>query len=700
MHRLLQDMGREIVRQESPKEPGKRTRLQHHKDSLSVLSEKTGTETIEGLVFNTHMLKIGESLLHPEVTTVINSYEVVFEMEAFARMHNLRLLQLSHVRLVGCYKDFPKRLRWLCWLGFPSESIPSNFPLGSLVALDMRYSKLKQFWQGTKPLRLLKILNLSHSHSLARTPDFLILPNLERLILKHCTSLIQVHESIGYLDRLVFLNLKDCKSLKTLPRNIGLLKFLETLVISGCSNLDGPLELQNMEYLRVLNADGIAIGRLLATTEEVKPWHAFFWPWVSKPIRSPEIAWASLPCSLVSLSLEGCNLPDDAFPRNLNNLFSLKDLNLSRNSICMLPDCIKGFDRLENLELNRCTKLQSLVGLPDVSYLELHHCISLEKISFRSSPYFPRYVGCTQCTKVVEFQDTFRLEPIGKVDTKMVDTLGLFNLESMGNDEVNFFHGLSSNILKCPIQGLYEYGIFSTFVPGGGVPTGWCGNKSTGSSICFIVPSLPNLRIRGLNVCCVYALSNNQDIWWPPPLFIKLSNKSKDLKWIYGPGSFGIPEDGKDMIWFSHWKFGNKLVGGDEVNVSIVVDVGFQVKQCGFKLVYEQEQIMGTQDNNPCSSWPYGFGVDSFIHNESRVIYLYHDRCLHHTYEGLRDDDWRRTECYKNLHEESVEATEQEEAEEYHLTRCNCRWRLPYAKAEMTVMANAQARRWLTLSMS
>ncbi|KAA8536636.1 hypothetical protein F0562_029114 [Nyssa sinensis] len=133
------------------------------------------------------------------------------------------------------------------------------------------------------------------------------------------------------------------------------------------------------------------------------------------------------------------------------------------------------------------------------------------------------------------------------------------------------------------------------------------------------------------------------------------------------------------MIWLSHWKFGNKLEGGDEVNVSIVVDVGFQVKQCGIKLVYEQEQIMGTQDNNPYSSWPFGFDVDSFIHNERGVINLYIDRHLQHTYRGLRDVAWRRTECYKNLHEESVEATDEEEAEEDDLTWSTCRWQLPYA---------------------
>ncbi|GMP63377.1 hypothetical protein CsSME_00025094 [Camellia sinensis var. sinensis] len=39
MHQLVQEMGREIVQQESPKEPGERSRLWNHKDSLNVLRE-------------------------------------------------------------------------------------------------------------------------------------------------------------------------------------------------------------------------------------------------------------------------------------------------------------------------------------------------------------------------------------------------------------------------------------------------------------------------------------------------------------------------------------------------------------------------------------------------------------------------------------------------------------------------------------
>lgn len=41
MHQLLQGMGREIVRRESPNEPGRRSRLWRHEDALNVLMKRT-----------------------------------------------------------------------------------------------------------------------------------------------------------------------------------------------------------------------------------------------------------------------------------------------------------------------------------------------------------------------------------------------------------------------------------------------------------------------------------------------------------------------------------------------------------------------------------------------------------------------------------------------------------------------------------
>lgn len=40
-------------------------------------------------------------------------------------------------------------LKWLYWRGFSLSSIPPDFHLENLVALDMRYSSLELVWRGT-----------------------------------------------------------------------------------------------------------------------------------------------------------------------------------------------------------------------------------------------------------------------------------------------------------------------------------------------------------------------------------------------------------------------------------------------------------------------------------------------------------------------------------------------------------------------
>ncbi|XP_048422838.1 disease resistance protein RPV1-like [Pyrus x bretschneideri] len=254
MHDMIRDMGREIVRLES-EEPEKRSRLWRHKDSFKVLNEKNGTKIIHGLVLDMRM--------HP-AHSPINTNETILETNAFEKMPNLQLLHLSHVRLDGCYADFPTGLRWLCWFQFLLDSIPIDFPLGCLVVLEMQYSSLRQVWKGTKFLPSLKILDVSHSHALTEIMDFSLCPNLEELILVDCTSLIDVHESIGNLERLVSFNVKDCKNLRMLPKNMCLLESLETLILSGCSNLDElTVEIvKKMGSLKVLEADGIPLSAL------------------------------------------------------------------------------------------------------------------------------------------------------------------------------------------------------------------------------------------------------------------------------------------------------------------------------------------------------------------------------------------------------------------------------------------------------
>lgn len=274
-------------------------------------------------------------------------------------MEKLRLLHLSHVQLSGCYDEFPTGLRWLCWFAFPLDSIPSSFPLENLVVLEMQYSRLIQIWTRTKCFPSLKILDLSHSPGITEITDFSPCANLEKLILVDCASMIDVHESFGNLNRLVYLNLKACKSLRRLPKYILKLNLLETLVISGCTNLnESSMEMmRSMESIKVLEIDGVSISQLVISNGEVK----------SGPGRRSYI-WTYLPCCVVSLSVSGCNISDDAFPTEFGNLSSiLERLNLGNNPICSLPDCVKGLTRLVELSFKMCSQLKTLEDLPKLS---------------------------------------------------------------------------------------------------------------------------------------------------------------------------------------------------------------------------------------------------------------------------------------------------------------------------------------------
>jgi len=252
MHDLLRDMGREVVCESSPLLVGKRTRIWNQEDAWNVLDHQKGTDVVEGLA-----LDVRES----EAKSLSTS--------SFAKMKCLNLLQINGVQLIGSFKLLSKELMWICWHECPLKYFPSDFTLDNLVVLDMQYSNLKELWKGKKILDKLKILNLSHSQHLIKTPD-LHSSSLEKLILKGCSSLVEVHQSIENLTSIVFLNLEGCWSLKILPESIGNIKSLETLNISGCSQLEKlPERMGDMESLTELLADGIENEQFLSSMMEV-----------------------------------------------------------------------------------------------------------------------------------------------------------------------------------------------------------------------------------------------------------------------------------------------------------------------------------------------------------------------------------------------------------------------------------------------
>ncbi|KAM7462858.1 hypothetical protein LguiA_030979 [Lonicera macranthoides] len=205
------------------------------------------------------------------------------------------------------------------------------------------------------------------------------------------------------------------------------------------------------------------------------------------------------------------------------------------------------------------------------------------------------------CSKLVEAGGLFKLAPIQDIDAEILNHLGLVDLESMGNIEVGIFSSMSISKRKVPLQGLCEFGIFSVYLPRSEVPA-WFSYKSSESSLCFNVSSLPSAKIIGLNICTIYERGkggpkNPRNKSWDE-CYIRISNDTKNLKWVYSPTFIGVPDDdAQDMTWLCHWKFGHQLEGGDEVNISVFLWNVMQFKELGVHVVYKTEEAHCCQND-------------------------------------------------------------------------------------------------------
>lgn len=180
----------------------------------------------------------------------------------------------------------------------------------------------------------LECIDLSHSQYLVRTPDFSGIPNLERLILEGCTDLREIHQSLGVLSKLTFLNLKDCKNLQCFPSSIEL-ESLKVLILSGCPKLDKfPEILGYMPNLLELHLNGTAITELPSSI-------GYATQLVSLDMEDCK-RFKSLPCciyklkSLKFLKLSGC-AKFESFPEILENMEGLRELFLDGTAIKELP---------------------------------------------------------------------------------------------------------------------------------------------------------------------------------------------------------------------------------------------------------------------------------------------------------------------------------------------------------------------------
>ncbi|CAN6684979.1 unnamed protein product [Malus baccata var. baccata] len=200
MHDLLQEMGRKIVQEQGIKDPGKRSRLFNDEDVYRVLRSNTETPNVEAI-------------------ELYNLQERPLKHADFKNMSNL--IMLSSLGKLTDSLDLPDSLRYLYWLSYPLESLPSNFCPENLVELHMRYSKVKKLWKEEQILVNLQVIDLRGCSNLTEVPNLSGSLKIVEINLGRCRSLVEIPSYFQHLDKLTHLELRDCTRLGYLPEMPG-----------------------------------------------------------------------------------------------------------------------------------------------------------------------------------------------------------------------------------------------------------------------------------------------------------------------------------------------------------------------------------------------------------------------------------------------------------------------------------------------
>ncbi|XP_075650119.1 TMV resistance protein N-like [Castanea sativa] len=411
MHDLLQEMGRDIVRQEFPKDPGKRSRLWLDKDIDNVLTNNTGTEAIQGIFL-----------------TLLGTDGAHWNRESFSKMNHLKFLIIENSHLMYDPKLLPNDLRFLDWSGYPSKSLPTNFQPNELIELHMCCSNIEQLWTETKSWEMLKkltVLNLKGCKNLKSLARKFEMKSLKILILSDCskiktipefgenmgcvtelhldgTAITKLPTSIENLSGLASLNVKDCKNLMSLPSTLFYMTWLKDLDLSGCSKL-----LENLESGESVEVNGqMASSNAIFETLKKIAFGGFQLLPFNPMLRSSESMGLQLSSlfglsSLRELNISNCNLKE--IPNDIGCLFSLQQLDLSGNNFGCLPESIAQLAILKRLIVDNCTSLQSFPELPlNIGYIFGFGCSSLETVPdlLRPNSSFEPKLMLSNCSKL------------------------------------------------------------------------------------------------------------------------------------------------------------------------------------------------------------------------------------------------------------------------------------------------------------
>ncbi|XP_049931979.1 disease resistance-like protein DSC1 isoform X2 [Nymphaea colorata] len=238
--------------------------------------------------------------------------------------------------------------------------------LKNLILLSMvGCANLGALPYGSLQLNSLQLLSLEGCSKIKILPEAgmmdVRLESLQRLILDHCTSLTEIPDYVGGLKCLHCLSLKGCSSLKEMHRSIGSLVVLEELILDHCTALmEMPDDFGGLlKCLRRLSLEGcFSLERLPLSIMSLVVLEELILNHCTSLMEIPENV-GRLKC-LRRLSLEGCSSLR-WLPLSIISLVLLEELILDHcPSLTKIPDVVGELKCLRRLSLQGCCLLRSI----------------------------------------------------------------------------------------------------------------------------------------------------------------------------------------------------------------------------------------------------------------------------------------------------------------------------------------------------
>ncbi|XP_027906667.1 putative disease resistance protein At4g11170 isoform X2 [Vigna unguiculata] len=361
MHDLLQQMGLEIVRQECTADPGRRSRLKDN-EARQVIEENKGTDAVQGIELDLSQVQ-----------------NLRLRSDTMAKMKSLRFLRFynssgqssrnTYLDLPTTLEPFSDQLRYIEWIGYPFECLPSPFCAKFLVEIHMKHGKVKQLWQGIQELDNLVGIDLSGCKQFEELPDLSKAPRLKWVNLSCCESLRYLHSSVLSSAALVTLILNGCTKLQSV-KGEKRLKSLEKISVNGCSSLEEFAVSLDLFKMFNLSHKGIQMPGTPVRRKGKRKSHN-----LEEDLRPLT--------SLKEIKLSYCLQRDmDWIKYNLPSLQHMYMLKLDQCKVTTLPENIKNLGNLRVLSLENCDELLRLPKLPSsINYFSAINCTSLVSVS-------------------------------------------------------------------------------------------------------------------------------------------------------------------------------------------------------------------------------------------------------------------------------------------------------------------------------